>query len=95
MPLNFDDFTVCAVNWENKADNLVDISNKLNFGVDALVFVDDSGYEVEQIEMRLPQVRCFKVTENIWQYPRSLRKFLSTQFPIMVNQRLKTIATSL
>jgi FkbH-like protein len=44
------------VNWQNKADNIREIARLLNIGLDSLVFVDDSDFEVNLVRESLPQV---------------------------------------
>lgn len=43
-------------NWDNKPDNITDISENLNIGLDSIVFVDDSSLEIESVKTMLPQV---------------------------------------
>lgn len=44
------------VNWNSKADNIKRISEKLNIGLDSMVFIDDSEFEIKLIEEALPEV---------------------------------------
>ena len=43
-------------NWNNKPDNIKDISESLNIGLDSIVFVDDSVFEIESVKTMLPEV---------------------------------------
>lgn len=43
-------------NWDNKPDNIRAISEILNIGIDSIVFVDDSTYEIESVKALLPKV---------------------------------------
>ena len=43
-------------NWNNKSDNIMDISESLNIGLDSIVFVDDSAFEIESVKTMLPEV---------------------------------------
>lgn len=43
-------------NWDNKTDNIRNISDSLNIGLDSIVFVDDSVFEVESVKAILPEV---------------------------------------
>ena len=42
--------TINKSNWLDKVSNLKDISQELNIGLDSLVFVDDSSFEVNLIK---------------------------------------------
>ena len=44
------------VNWEDKATNLKKIAVNLNIGLDSLVFVDDSEFEVNLVRRVIPEV---------------------------------------
>ena len=42
MVLKEDDFVIKKINWNLKAENLKEISEDLNIGLDSLVFIDDN-----------------------------------------------------
>jgi FkbH-like protein len=44
------------INWNNKADNIKDIAQQLNIGLDSMIFIDDNPAERELIKQLLPQV---------------------------------------
>lgn len=54
--LELDDFTVIEANWENKANNLIRISNSLELNLDSFIFLDDNPAERELIKSSLPEV---------------------------------------
>ena len=59
---------VCAeINWENKADNITRLSQRLNIGLDSMVFIDDSLFEIDWIRQALPMVTAlhFPVEEAV------------------------------
>lgn len=45
--LSLDDFTILKINWNNKKDEIIKISNELNIGLDSIVFIDDNPRERE------------------------------------------------
>ena len=52
-----DDFiSVKRINWKDKASNLQEIAEELNIGLDAIVFIDDSPFELNLIMDKLPEV---------------------------------------
>lgn len=57
MPLNGDDFVLWRVNWQPKAENLLDAARTLNLHPDSFVFVDDNPAERLEMASRLPEVR--------------------------------------
>ncbi|PWL98724.1 MAG: hypothetical protein DBY04_03495 [Clostridiales bacterium] len=57
MVLREENIVCFKCNWENKSDNIIDISKTLNIGLDSIVFVDDSIFEIESVKSILPEVR--------------------------------------
>ena len=49
-----------CVNWDNKADNIKAIAETLNIGLDSIVFIDDSDFEVQAVKALLPEVTAVK-----------------------------------
>ena len=45
------------INWNNKADNINELAEELNIGLDSMVFIDDSEYEIALINKELPQIK--------------------------------------
>ena len=80
MVLRKDDLVVTRINWEDKASNLRSIAAELNIGLDSLVFVDDSSFEINLIREQLPMVHCLQVPEAIHEYPGALLKTISRYF---------------
>lgn len=47
----------CArINWDNKVNNLYQIAQELNIGLDSMVFVDDSEFEVNLVRQLISEV---------------------------------------
>lgn len=51
-----DDFIVIKANWNPKSQNMQEIADELNLGVDSLVFVDDNPAERAIINQHIPNV---------------------------------------
>lgn len=54
--LTMDFISVYRINWKDKASNLKEIAEELNIGLDSIVFVDDSLFELELVASQLPEV---------------------------------------
>jgi FkbH-like protein len=52
-------FIFPAINWGNKSDNLVQVAKRINIGLDAFAFIDDSVFERELVRTTLPMVRVY------------------------------------
>jgi FkbH-like protein len=77
MQLRNEHITIIKSNWQDKVTNLQEISNELNIGLDSLVFIDDSSFEVNLIREKLPEVTVIQVPEKLYEYPKVLRDNLN------------------
>ena len=80
MALKNENIVVSEVNWNDKASNLRQIAAELNIGLDSLVFVDDSSFEINLIREQLPQVTCLQVPQAIDTYPGEFARMVNTYF---------------
>jgi len=64
MLLKREDIACFSANWENKASNIRLIAQRLNIGLDALVFVDDNPFERNLVRRELPMVAVPEVPDD-------------------------------
>ncbi|MDN3359002.1 HAD-IIIC family phosphatase [Actinomadura sp. DC4] len=64
MTLREEDFVRVVANWRPKHENLRELAEALNLGVDAFVFVDDSAYECGLVRRELPGVAVVRVDDE-------------------------------
>ncbi len=60
------------VNWKNKAENIISLSEDLNLGLDSFVFVDDSEIECDLVKKMVPEVDVLQVPKKIYLLPSLL-----------------------
>jgi FkbH-like protein len=77
MALKSEDITIKKINWADKVTNLREIAADLNIGIESLVFVDDSAFEINFVKENLPDVLSIKVPEKLYEYPAEIRKTYS------------------
>ncbi len=75
MPLQLKDFSALEVSWDMKNEGLSRIADKLNIGLDSLVFIDDNPAECELISQMLPQVEILLLPSDPSTYPALLDAF--------------------
>lgn len=80
MRLSKDNIVISKVNWRDKASNLREISNELNIGLDSLIFIDDSSFEVTLIREQLPEILTMQVPTSIQEYPGQLLNLIERYF---------------
>jgi FkbH-like protein len=56
MLLRANHFAGWRINWEDKAGNIIALTEELNLGLDSVVFIDDNPIERDRIRQTLPAV---------------------------------------
>ena len=77
MILRDENIVIKKVNWEDKATNLKSIAKELNIGLDSIVFIDDSDFEVNLIKEELPMIEVFQVPNKEYEYAMMIRDILN------------------
>lgn len=83
MVLRQEDIAVFVANWDNKADNIRTIRERLNIGLDSMVFLDDNPFERNLVRQLAPEVIVPEFPEDPADYVRflsSLNLFEATSF---------------
>ena len=66
-------FAAMRINWTDKAQNLREIAEELNVGIDSLAFLDDNPFEREQVRAALPEVTVIDLGKNPLEYASAVR----------------------
>lgn len=56
MILQKDHFVAWRINWQDKGQNMRELADELNIGLDSLVFLDDSSFEQDLIRSYFPEI---------------------------------------
>jgi FkbH-like protein len=72
MILGQSDIAVFVANWQDKVTNMLDIAERLNIGVDSLVFLDDNPAERARVRESLPTVAVPELPDDAAGYVRCL-----------------------
>lgn len=67
-------FAAMRIDWNDKVENLRQIAEELNIGVDSLAIVDDNPVECQNVRQRLPEVRVLCLTGDPMGYAELLRR---------------------
>ncbi len=57
-------FAALRINWQNKAQNMIELAQEINIGLDSMVFIDDNPVERAQVRQALPEVLVVEMPEN-------------------------------
>jgi FkbH-like protein len=74
MLLRPDHFASLRLNWKPKAENLREIAEELNVGLDSVVFLDDNPVERDSVRAALPQVTVIELPADSLSYANALRE---------------------
>src|SRR6185312_454811 len=72
MVLRREDIACFAANWTDKASNLREIAERLNIGLDAVVFADDNPFERNIVRRELPMIAVPELPEDPALFSRCL-----------------------
>ena len=72
MALKREDIACLVANWSDKAANLRIIAERLNIGLDAMVFVDDNPFERNIVRRELPMIAVPELPADPAQYAACL-----------------------
>ena len=73
MLLRSKHFAALRINWTDKSQNLREIAQELNIGIDSLAFLDDNPFEREQVRAALPEVTVIDLPQNPLDYATAVR----------------------
>lgn len=68
MILRLDDISAFVANWEDKAQNIRNIQQTLNIGMDSFVFIDDNPFERNLVRSMISEITVPELPEDPAQY---------------------------
>ena len=72
MILKEPNFAAMRINWNDKVQNLRELAQELNIGLDSMVFFDDSSHNRENVRTFLPEVETPDLPADPTQYAKFL-----------------------
>jgi len=64
MILQWNDFAAARINWNSKHQNMLELANELNIGIDSMVFIDDSQFEIQMVNNIYPEIDFIQFCNN-------------------------------
>jgi FkbH-like protein len=64
MHIKLSDFTIIKANWNNKAENIMQILKELNLSPENSLFIDDNSHEIDLVKNQIPKIDCFQIKPN-------------------------------
>lgn len=62
------------INWLDKVQNLIDLAEDINIGLDSIIFIDDNPVERERVKASLPEVQVVEMPSSSALYRKTLEK---------------------
>lgn len=75
MVLRRSDFAAWRINWQDKAQNIVELAEELRLGLGSVVFLDDNPAERDRVRTALPEVFVPEWPSDPCKYEKALRTF--------------------
>ncbi|MCK5058685.1 MAG: HAD-IIIC family phosphatase, partial [Candidatus Aminicenantes bacterium] len=72
MVLKKEHLTGWIINWQPKSENIKELAEELNLGMDSFIFIDDSPVECAEVRSNCPEVLTLQLPEN----PENIPLFL-------------------
>jgi len=88
LPLKWEDFIVHKINWNPKSESLKEIANTINVSTDAILFIDDNLYEIEEVKRFDYKVFHFD-TKNLFQTIQNLENLNDIKTFTITDEDLK------
>ncbi|MEH2333121.1 HAD-IIIC family phosphatase [Nostoc sp.] len=72
-------FLYPQINWNSKAASIKEVAKLVNIGIDAIAFIDDQLFELEEVKFSLPEILCINADEigNILDMPVMNPRFIT------------------
>ena len=86
MLLRKNDFSGWRINWNDKAQNIIELANEMNLGLQSIVFIDDNPVERARVRQALPEVLVPEWPEDVSYYVRALWELNCFQVPGVSNE---------
>jgi FkbH-like protein len=82
MVLKLEHFSCIKANWNLKSENIKEISEELNIGLDSIVFIDDNPMERELVKSFLPEVVVPDFPEHPYQLVNNFLSIYNSNFQV-------------
>ena len=76
MILKDDDVTSYKINWKEKTQNIIELSEELMLGLDSFVFWDDNPVEREKVKKNLKKVNVIEPHQDVSEWPKQISEYI-------------------
>lgn len=90
MPLQWEDFIIKKINWQDKYTQLQSIAQELNVGISSMIFIDDNLFELNATSAMLPELTTLHFTGDYKDFLHLTRSFHFRKRNILKEDRQRT-----
>jgi FkbH-like protein len=90
MPLQWNDFIIKKINWQDKHTQLQAIAQELNVGINSLIFIDDNLFELNATSTLLPGLSTLHFTGDYKDFLQLTRSFYFRKRKILTEDSQRT-----
>ena len=80
--INESHLSAYKINWKDKPQNIREIAEELNIGLDSIVFIDDNPVERERVRFELPQISVPEYPSHPYMLPEFFKTVYQQYFQI-------------
>tara|TARA_Y100001934_G_C12371435_1_gene786535 strand:- start:2266 stop:3942 length:1677 start_codon:yes stop_codon:yes gene_type:complete len=92
MNISKKDLVNWKINWDEKAENVKEMSDELGLGLDSFVFWDDNPLEREKMKLLLPEVEVVEIPDEVTDWASHLDSLDSfSKFLLTKEDKIKTV----
>ncbi len=92
MVLREKDFAGWRINWQDKAQNIIDLAAELNLGLQSVVFIDDNPVERARVQEVLPEIYVPEWPQDKMFYASTLLGLSCFDMPVISSEDFKRSA---
>jgi len=89
MVLRKEYFSSIKINWTDKAQNIFEISDELNIGLDSLIFLDDNPAECELIKQQIAEITTVLLTGDPDNYIKQVKEIKGLQTTLLTKEDIQ------
>ena len=82
LQIKKDQLAAYRINWNNKADNIKELAEELNIGLDSFVFIDDNPTERELVKQMLPMIEVPNFPSHPYMLPAFFYQLCQQYFQV-------------
>ena len=91
MQIKIEDIVNFKINWQEKSQNIIQMSKELDLGLDSMVFWDDNPFERAKMRKKIPEITTIEPNEDVTYWSDQLKDLMEfSKFDVTKEDLKKT-----